>query len=255
MTESTEPTKFTRTRTTIIIVSMIVMPLCAVVGVKMPKFLSDKANESAGVTSAETKAKSTPKPAATRKDPIRDRAKVAPLDGAVSLAEAEAGLADRSNPSAMPVFGAASFASHAAAPAPNSDVRAPSGVAQAVALESMTATAPNGSAAPAGYEAAGSIQPLPPLDDPARPATGPATTAAPGDQFTQIQSRLRALGATHYTLETWGAGGNSFRFQCRMAAGHSSDYTRQFEATDTDPLRTMQTVLDEVEAWKAGRLP
>jgi len=74
-------------------------------------------------------------------------------------------------------------------------------------------------------------------------------------EFSQIQSRLRSLGATYYALETWGTNGQLFRFQCRMAAGHDPGYTRQFEATDTDPLLAMQTVLSEVEAWKAGRLP
>lgn len=255
MTETTEPTKFTRLRTTIVVVSMVLMPLFAVIGVKMPKFLSDKANESAGVTSADSKAKPTPRATGTRP------AKAAPLAGAVSLAQAESGhdhsAAEHSHSSAPPVF-----TSPTTADPMNSDVRAgASGVAQAVALESMTgspmsAATVAGHAAPVGFETTGSIQPLPPLEETNR-TTGstPSGGAASSDQFSQIQTRLKALGATHYTLETWGPSGDSYRFQCRMAAGHSADYTRQFEATDTDAVRTMQTVLDEVEAWKAGRLP
>jgi hypothetical protein len=63
------------------------------------------------------------------------------------------------------------------------------------------------------------------------------------------------LGATHYVLETWGPQGDSYRFQCRMSAGHHPSYTRQFEAIDHDALGVMLTVLEEIEAWKAGRLP
>lgn len=75
------------------------------------------------------------------------------------------------------------------------------------------------------------------------------------EQFTQIQQRLRSLGATHYALETWGTDGQFYRFQCQMAAGHNAAYTRKFEATDSDALRTMQAVLSDVEAWKSGRMP
>lgn len=274
-TPQTEPTKFTRLRTSIIIVSMIAMPLFAVIGVKMPKFLSEKANESAGVTSAAEKPKPIAKPNGTRgerRPDVQSNAhtsgleKPAGLDRAVSLAQAEAEHPLHNHSS--PTVGFASPATFAGA---NTDVRAgDSGVSQAVGLESMQGSPDAFAAAPVGFDAGNRIQPLPPLDDSARshsasgltaagtPAASSATansTAAGGDQFSHIQSRLKALGATHYTLETWGTGGNSFRFQCRMAAGHSADYTRQFEATDTEPLRTMQTVLDEVEAWKAGRLP
>jgi len=85
--------------------------------------------------------------------------------------------------------------------------------------------------------------------------TGLEEPAGSNDIFLQIQQRLKALGATHYSLETWGTTGESYRFQCRMAAGHDLNYARHFEATDVDPLRVMHTVLEEVESWKAGRLP
>lgn len=75
------------------------------------------------------------------------------------------------------------------------------------------------------------------------------------DPFLQIQQRLKALGAIHYSLETWGPQGEAYRFQCRMTAGHNPNYNRHFEATDVDPVRVMQTVLSDVEAWKSGRLP
>jgi hypothetical protein len=250
MSESTEPTKFTKLRTTIVVVSMIVMPLCAVIGVKMPKFLNDLTTESVGVSNADSKAKPTAKATGTAG---RDRSKPKPLERAVSLAEAEGGRAATDFAPTSPYVSLAA----ATQPGANSDVRATgSGVSQAVALESLAGGSTSGEAASVGFDTPGTIRPLPPADEPARPATAPpAGGAGAGDQFSHIQSRLKALGAMHYALETWGPGGNSYRFQCRMAAGHSADYTRQFEATDTDPLRTMQTVLDEVEAWKAGRLP
>ncbi|MCE9608036.1 MAG: hypothetical protein K8U03_24385 [Planctomycetia bacterium] len=250
MTDTTEPAKYTRFRTTIILVSMIVMPLFAVVGVKMPKFLNEKMNESATTASVDPKPKA--RATGTRAEKSRDRSSAAPLDSAVSLAQAEALQVEPSNPSGsvQQAEHATAVTSSAASSPTNSDVRAASaGVSQAVAMESVAASAP-----PVGFEAGSDLRPLPvTMEEATKPV--PRTPSPTGEQFTQIQSRLKALGATHYTLETWGASGNAFRFQCRMAAGHSADYTRQFEATDTDPLRTMQTVLDEVEAWKAGRLP
>ena len=97
------------------------------------------------------------------------------------------------------------------------------------------------------------MYPLPTTDvDPTAAMPPPAVVA---EQFSAIQQRLRAMGATHYVLETWGPEGALYRFQCRMSAGHHPGYTRQFEAIDDDALRVMQTVLEEIDAWKAGRLP
>jgi hypothetical protein len=90
--------------------------------------------------------------------------------------------------------------------------------------------------------------------DSAAPSPISRTTTS-DDPYTEIQQRLRAMGATYYALETWGTQGEAYRFQCRMAAGHNPNYNRHFEATDVDPLRAMRTVLDDIEAWKSGRLP
>jgi hypothetical protein len=81
----------------------------------------------------------------------------------------------------------------------------------------------------------------------ALPVRAPSAT----DQFTYIQRRLRELGATYYLLETWGAQGQYFRFHARIAIGGSPDYSRRFEATDTDALRAMAKVLEQVEAGQA----
>jgi len=91
---------------------------------------------------------------------------------------------------------------------------------------------------------------------------GPYPAAAAGaspqpteqcDRFTAIQRRLREHGATYYLLETWGNAGELYRFHCKMAVGNNPNYTRHFEATDRDPLRAMNVVLERVEAWRAGR--
>ena len=67
-----------------------------------------------------------------------------------------------------------------------------------------------------------------------------------------IQHRLRQLGATYYLLELWGSEGQ-YRFYCKMALGGNPDFSRYFEATDSDPLRAMAKVLAQVESWRAGR--
>lgn len=94
-------------------------------------------------------------------------------------------------------------------------------------------------------------------------ASAPSVAVAPGiappasgqganERFAQVQERLRALGATYYLLETWGHDGTLFRFHCKMAVAEDPNYTRQFEATDTDALRAMEWVLDQVVRWREG---
>lgn len=73
------------------------------------------------------------------------------------------------------------------------------------------------------------------------------------DRFTSIQQRLRELGATYFLLESWGSQGQLYRFYCKMAIGGNSNYNRYFEATDADAIQVMSKVLNEVEAWRAGR--
>ena len=92
---------------------------------------------------------------------------------------------------------------------------------------------------------------LPPSTNAARQnATGAAPSAA--DPFHAIPNRLRQLGATYYLLESWGNEQKIFRFYCKMAVGGSTDYTRYFEATHSDPLQAMLQVLRQVETWREG---
>ncbi len=74
------------------------------------------------------------------------------------------------------------------------------------------------------------------------------------DRFTIMERRLRELGATYYLLERWNES-EYFRFHCKMAIANDATHTRQFEATDADPMRAMARVVEQIEAWRTGRLP
>ena len=84
-------------------------------------------------------------------------------------------------------------------------------------------------------------------------ALSPASEPAARDRFSVIQDRLRQLGATYYLLESWGSQRQLYRFYCKMAIGGNPNYTRYFEATDSEPLRAMAQVLGQVESWRKGR--
>ena len=102
---------------------------------------------------------------------------------------------------------------------------------------------------PAGYEAA--IDPA----AHAAPVTPPAaTTPKAADPFLHTQKRLQELGATYYLLESWGGQQQLYRFYCKMAVGGNPNYTRYFEAIESDPLRAMSQVLGQVESWRAGQM-
>lgn len=73
------------------------------------------------------------------------------------------------------------------------------------------------------------------------------------DRQRDMERRLRDLGATYYTLEKWGNRERLFRFECRMAIAGDANYTRFFEATSERSLGAMDSVLRQVEAWRADR--
>ncbi len=72
------------------------------------------------------------------------------------------------------------------------------------------------------------------------------------DQFVHIEKRLRELGAEYYLLENWGSQGECYRFHCRIAVANSANFTKHFEATDSQPLGAMTKVLVDVESWRRG---
>jgi hypothetical protein len=80
------------------------------------------------------------------------------------------------------------------------------------------------------------------------------STPAQTDRFTWMEHRLRDFGASYYVLELLANGGERYRFFCQFPLANNPGRTRNFEATDTDPLRAMTRVVDQVEAWRTGRL-
>lgn len=211
-------------RTTIMVASMIVLPLAAVIGFRWP-WLSAATKTASRPSHSSAAAKSSTAPAPN-------------WNGGAEPVSTPPGAA------ADPMVVQAGAINHADNPnyhvvqATNNDV--PGADRQRAGSGGDHGGAPASPAAAYGDEAA--IRPLP-------------VPTESGDPFVQIQQRLRGLGATHYSLETCGPQGEAYRFQCRMSAGHNLHYSRHFEATDVDPVRVMQTVLNDVEAWKSGRLP
>ena len=249
-----EEARYVRLRTTVVVVSMLVLPAAAVFGVKMPaESLASKRLEAAP-------AGTHPKPPAeqlARNGQTVPTPGLFPKSGEQATANStrrdvvQAGgdtiTAAQNNGSAI-----ATVSANIDVPGRQSETSLAGAPSSPLPFGFASPTNSSPTAASAAYD--GSTLAAAEALHPAAPVA--AASAGGGlEQFTQIQQRLRALGATHYALETWGTDGQLYRFQCRMAAGHTSDYTRQFEATDTDALRTMLTVLEEVEAWKAGRLP
>jgi hypothetical protein len=80
----------------------------------------------------------------------------------------------------------------------------------------------------------------------------PASTADATAPFSQIQNRLKQLGATYYLLETWGNQQQLYRFYCKMAVGGNTNYTHCFEYISADPMQAMGEVLKQVENWRNG---
>jgi hypothetical protein len=84
------------------------------------------------------------------------------------------------------------------------------------------------------------------------PITQPASQK---QTFEKIGDRLKQLGVTDYRLESWGNGGKLFRFECRVALDRAGNLTQQFEATHTDPVQAMLTVLYKIESWRKTPSP
>ena len=88
------------------------------------------------------------------------------------------------------------------------------------------------------------------------PASAEFAGGAPAtvDRFSVLERRLREYGAIYYLLETWGRDGELYRFHCKMAIANNPNVTRHFEATHREATQAMTQVLDQIEAWRAGRL-
>jgi hypothetical protein len=147
---------------------------------------------------------------------------------------------------------AAVAASNAASPAVTPrPAGAPLPMEPPVLANSWSGDAPRGGAG--GVVAAAYETPAVAGRQPARLPS--AAAAAASDPFTATQNRLRQLGATYYLLESlqsWGGQPQQYRFFCKVAAGGNPNYTHCFEDTETEPLRAMSRVLQQVETWTAG---
>jgi hypothetical protein len=76
--------------------------------------------------------------------------------------------------------------------------------------------------------------------------------ASPTDGLSDIENRLRELGATYYRLESWGNDQQLYRFYCKVAVAGSADYAHCFEAVHADPRQAMLQVLREVEGARGN---
>jgi hypothetical protein len=86
------------------------------------------------------------------------------------------------------------------------------------------------------------------------PVSHPSTSVSlpPGDQLNYVLDRLRQLGATYYLLETCGNEKREFRFYCKMAVGGNRGVTQPFWCIDSEPLKAMTAVLQQVQDWQSG---
>jgi hypothetical protein len=80
------------------------------------------------------------------------------------------------------------------------------------------------------------------------------TTTSPlvqTEPFAMIQQRLRDLGTSYMKLELGADKSNRYRFYCEIpVAGGPS---KKFFAFDTDPLKSMQQVQQQVERWQSDQ--
>jgi hypothetical protein len=100
---------------------------------------------------------------------------------------------------------------------------------------------------PVNYQSPAEKQPTAALS-----ANGFQNGTGAANPFSQIQARLKQLGATYYLLETWGNEQQFYRFYCKIAVGGNTNFTHCFESTSSDSLQAMIEVLKQVEAWRSG---
>jgi hypothetical protein len=80
------------------------------------------------------------------------------------------------------------------------------------------------------------------------PLTDTAGSDLPeADRLLGLLQRLQHLGAVHYRLERSAEGGGQYWFHCDVPGSR-----QPFVASDTDPVRTTERVVKQVEAWRAS---
>lgn len=74
--------------------------------------------------------------------------------------------------------------------------------------------------------------------------------STPTNRFAGLEAELQRLGARHTRFEAWGAGGGLYRFSCYVSASQPYRYQKHFQSIDADQLRAMETVIEEIRAWR-----
>lgn len=93
---------------------------------------------------------------------------------------------------------------------------------------------------------------------PSSPASGQATAKGPSPaadanpRMLEIRKRLIKRGAQYMRLDEISGQPSAYHFSCRMPVGGRTVYSRNFNTTDSDPVRAMTRVLDQVERWQAA---
>ena len=77
----------------------------------------------------------------------------------------------------------------------------------------------------------------------------PSGDASQSDGLLVLLQRLQQLGALHYRLERSPQAGGQYWFRCDVAGSREP-----FVATDSDPIRTTERVVRQVEAWQASKI-
>jgi len=67
-----------------------------------------------------------------------------------------------------------------------------------------------------------------------------------------LEKELNVLGAKYYRLEKWGQQGDLYRFSCYVSPNPEVAYQKYFQAIDSDEIRVMQRVVNEIKQWKNG---
>jgi hypothetical protein len=249
-------------RALIMLIFLICVPLVAIFGRDLPEVVKGLLDGRLSVQVTEQpKASATtpaaPSPAALQNNPF---AETAPYRAAQSPAAMTPPAANPLTPTTNSVVPAAGFptagpstAMPAAGFIPPAGVTMPSPTAINVpaAAQGNPADWPSPTAAqvpPDAFPVPQDARPAAPLE-PARPNES-QSAGGTDSRFRQIETRLRELGAANYRLETWGAQNDHYRFECRMAVGGNIGVTQHFEAVEDDPVRSMESVLRQVEDWQ-----
>lgn len=103
---------------------------------------------------------------------------------------------------------------------------------------------------PSSFSAERSVWPTPQIQ-PAHPAPPIAAKKTIGPRnFSNLENRLKQLGAKYYRLEKWGTEGKLYRFSCYVSPSENDRYQKYFQAIDTDELQVMEQVIEEIQRWK-----